>query len=205
MKLLTGYAKPVVALAITPDGKRLFSAAQGQSTIWEWELPAAAVTRKLTCSTRGNVTELVMSPRGDFFVSASGVMGVNYWPLTDVEQPRQLDLWTGEHAYSAGVPAWRSTRRPDRGGVVTPQEGRGGFGFRTWDLADEDRCVRRAGHTDDIVATAFSPGGEVVATASLDGTVRLWASTQPASRSASSRRGPPRRGWRSVPAAARWP
>lgn len=82
MRLLSGYVKPIVALAVTPDGSRLFSAAQGQTMIWEWDLPAARVARKFRCGFDYPVEALVMAATGDFFVSVTSLQGLNYWPLT---------------------------------------------------------------------------------------------------------------------------
>jgi WD40 repeat protein len=45
-----------------------------------------------------------------------------------------------------------------------------------WDL--ETKTERRlTGHTDHILGLSFHPGGKLVATASFDGTVRLWGAT----------------------------
>src|SRR5262249_11762270 len=45
-----------------------------------------------------------------------------------------------------------------------------------WDL--ETKTERRlTGHTDHILGLSFHPGGKLVATASWDGTVRLWGAT----------------------------
>jgi WD40 repeat protein len=47
MRLLSGYQKPVLSLAVSSDGKRLYSAAKGQTLVWEWDLASGAVARKL--------------------------------------------------------------------------------------------------------------------------------------------------------------
>lgn len=91
MRLLSGYAKPVIALAVTPDGSRLFSAAQGQSMIWEWDVASAQVVRKIehTFATRNSVRSLPVSPAGDLLVFAAVGRGVVYRPVKGGE-PREL-------------------------------------------------------------------------------------------------------------------
>src|SRR4051812_48581634 len=92
MRILSGYQKPIIALAVTPDGSRLFSAAEGHTMIWQWDLASATVTAKLKCRfSHHGVHALVTSPGGDFFVSASEGYGVGYWPL-DGSEPRQLKV-----------------------------------------------------------------------------------------------------------------
>jgi WD40 repeat protein len=173
MRLLTGYAKPIVALAVTPDGSRLFSAAEGQTMIWQWDLAAAQVTRKLKCrfSSRG-VHALVVSPRGDFLVSASEGAGVGYWPL-DGGEPRQLDVQSDRSVRTSFNPGLAvHPRHRLVAASFWSSHTRGGF--QEWDLEAEGHTIR-SGHHASVDAVAFSPDGGLVATASQDGTVCLWA------------------------------
>src|SRR5439155_27386273 len=79
MYLLTGYAKPVKALAVSLDGARLFSAAQGQTQIWEWDIPAGEVRQKLR--SRG-VAGMAVSPDGPWLISSEGFGGrLIAWPV----------------------------------------------------------------------------------------------------------------------------
>jgi WD40 repeat protein len=180
VQLLTGYAKPIVALAVTPDGRRLFSAAQGQARVWEWDVASGAVARKLQSSRDGRfVRSLAVSPRGDFLASASGVQGVDLWRLRQEE--------AGTRSRPLGRPGTEGNTGPNPGVAARPDGrlvaaayclyGRGVYGFRLWDVAaaeDYLLVATRTGHEDPVEGVAFSPGGGVVATTSRDGTVRLW-------------------------------
>src|SRR5688500_1858115 len=101
MRLLRGYNKAVVALAVTPDGSRLFTAAKGQSMVWEWDLSAGTVARKI--KGRGNaLMALAVSPAGDALALSVAVYGIALMPLDG--ETAWLDDTTGPdhtgHAWS---------------------------------------------------------------------------------------------------------
>src|SRR5262245_35498155 len=65
MHFLTGYTKPITAMAASPDGKRLYSAAHGQELIWVWDLDRRAVETKLRgLGGRSSTEGLAVSPCG---------------------------------------------------------------------------------------------------------------------------------------------
>lgn len=43
-----------------------------------------------------------------------------------------------------------------------------------WDITDGEVIVTLSGHTDSVVATAFSADGEMIASGGMDGKVRVW-------------------------------
>src|SRR4051812_45020997 len=82
MHLLNGYAKPVRALAVSADGARLFSTAQGQSTIWVWDLATNEVKDRWRDPLSGSVQALAVSPCGEWLLAAREYYGgVAAWPL----------------------------------------------------------------------------------------------------------------------------
>src|SRR5688572_30782736 len=132
MRLLAGYQKPIAALAVTPDGSRLYSAARGQAMIWEWDLAAGTVLQKLRNSSSGRAVEaLAMSPRGDFLAPAGSYYEVWVWPADGGRPPRQLNA---SGIYTSPTPALAI--HPTRRLVAAPYFSRG-YGYQTWDLDAE--------------------------------------------------------------------
>jgi WD40 repeat protein len=166
MHLLSGYAKPIIALAVTPDGTRLFSAALDQQMIWEWDLGAHKVIRKLRSQHRRGVEVLAMSPRGDCFVSASTYSTPTIWPLGEGE-PRLLSecLWPAVAIDRAGRLLASSCFKYV--GNTAQRH------VRLWSLPDGKPVGQIATEADSITALAFSPDGTLLAVARYS-TVRLW-------------------------------
>jgi WD40 repeat protein len=174
MQLLTGYAKPIIALAITPDGKTLYSAAEGHSMVWEWDLETHQIKRKLrTEDNRYGFSALALVPIGRRLLASQ-----IYGRLLDV------DLDTGE---SRGVSVYQGATG---GGTPTPAVHPGGrflavpfhrswqsahSGYAIFDLETSKRVAEKEGHNSQINHLAFSADGSQLATASNDGRVRLWS------------------------------
>jgi len=59
---------------------------------------------------------------------------------------------------------------PDEKKFVTPA----GNAVRIWDIESGKELQRLVGHTDEVYDVVFLPDGKKIATASYDGTVRIW-------------------------------
>src|SRR5207248_767269 len=78
---------------------------------------------------------------------------------------------------------------------------------RLWDMSTRQQIGRPlTGHTDAVVAAAFSPDGKSLATGSYDGTIRLWnvSTHRQIGRTLNGHAGEVTR-WRSALAARSWP
>ncbi len=171
MHLLTGYAKPITALAASPDGRRLFSAAKGQQQIWAWDLQRRAVEAKLRGPhTRHGIGALAASPCGGWLASADNYTAVVSWRLPAGAPHR---LW-----YDAGVRKALAfhPRLPLLAAPLVRSEGRDSkYGFQLLEVESGKAVKRGRGHAESVCDLAFSPDGATLATASTDRTVCLWA------------------------------
>lgn len=174
MHLLSGYAKPVRTLAVSHDGARLFSVAQGQSTIWEWDLATKEVKGKWRDGRGGTIQALAVSPCGKWLVAAKESTGGTAWPL-DGSAAVAFQDEQNDHTSSQATLAIRHDGKL----VATPWHSwrNGSLGFMLWDLATGTVTKRIKGRDEQVAAVAFSPGGGLLAVAARH--VSLWDYDKP--------------------------
>jgi cytochrome c len=152
--VLDGHSEPVAALALSPDGRHLASAAwDGTARVW----PLAGGEARVLEGHRGNVNGVAFLPGG--LVATAGFDGtLRLWP--DGEPPKLLAEF--------GLPLNTLIALPD-GTLAT------GSVDGMLRLVSPDGAVRevRAG-ARPVVALAAAPDGSVVAAGSLGGSVTLW-------------------------------
>jgi WD40 repeat protein len=169
MRLLTGYQKPILALAFTPDGAGLYSTAKGQQMIWLWDVTSATVARKLPRQgNRYGITVLAVSPDGHL-LSGSPLADAMVWPPGQTE-PRTLDdeiQLSYPRAALALSPGGRliagaCSSRHDHVKVV-----------RLWPASGGKHVASLTAGTDGLSALAFaSDSGPLAGAAGRE--VRLW-------------------------------
>lgn len=197
-----GSAKPIwkndtfrgaISTALLTDGGDVLTVGGRGAVLW-----TDKGEKKRSFQPHSNVTSIRFSPNARFVVT-TGTDGIAKVWTTDREVPRvaaKLELPpTPEATADDGDSAEATNGGHSRAvtsavfhplyndQVVTVSADRSA---RRWRF-DEDGNVQvlavyggPQGHTDTINAVAFSPSGEALATASTDGTTRIWLVEQPA-------------------------
>jgi Tol biopolymer transport system component len=171
-RVLAGHGGAVSSVAFTPDGKQLASASQdGTARVWDVATGKQIAVLK---GHEGAVEHVAVSPDGKLLATAGWDRTVRLWDAATGREVRRL---TG-HTQNALC----ATFAPD-GRTLASSSGRWGDGnfnpgpgeIMLWDLATGKVLAVLRGHTDRVFAVAFSPDGKRLASASWDGTVKVWS------------------------------
>jgi WD40 repeat protein/serine/threonine protein kinase len=155
----TGY---VFALAFSPDGKRIASAAEDNTgRLWD----AATGARLAVLSGHADkVLAIAYSPEGTRVVTASADGSVRQWSAA-TGRPVALPYRGHRHEVQTAVysPDGRWIASGDHNGTV-----------RLWSARDEEDVAVLHGHRNVVLELTFSRDGRWLASAAADGTARLW-------------------------------
>jgi WD40 repeat protein len=173
---LRGHTGRVFSVAYSPDGRTLATSGYDR-TIRLWDVSTVSAPRPLGPPLTGHLSSVfcvVFSPDGGTLASTGYDGTVRLWDVTNRAAPRPL----GQPLVAADGTVYSVAFSPDRrilasGGSSPDPE------VHLWDIRHRSapHLASRwlTGHTDGILSMSFSPSGHTLATASRDGTIRLWS------------------------------
>lgn len=162
---LAGLSDVVSGLRFNADGTRL-ATASGDRRVNLWDVDSSELLLVLS-GNQGPLMSVDISLDGSRLISGSADGTVRVWDLSPGREWLALDSLGG---------AGRITYSPD-GSLLAAGTGPEGL-VKVWGTATGEEVLSLGqaedGHSSWVESTAFSPDGALLATASLDGTARIW-------------------------------
>lgn len=161
--------RPVIALALSPDGRQLASAGfDGVVNIWQLEKPGPPQHLR---AFPDSVWALAFSPDGSQLAAAGNNRTVRLWRIQDAQE---VGEWMG-HESTVKTLAFS----PDGRHLASGSEDEGVLLWsnpRTGLPQGQRRLLRGPAWIDRTPDLAFSPDGRLFAGTAADGTVKVWDS-----------------------------
>lgn len=164
LETLSGHRHPVSALAATPDGSLIASAAGAEPWVIVWGMPEGREVRRLPDHAKG-VAGLAIGPDGRLLAAAGFDGTCNLWRLRD---GTLLNVLRGH-----GVASVRSVAfSPD--GKLLATGGEDGT-VLLWSVPDGKLMNRLDGQSMTVRALVFTPDGALLAGGGSNESVVLWS------------------------------
>ena len=161
LRTLHGHNHWVNAVAITPDGKRMVSAADDQ-TLKVWDLRTGQELHTLRGHSNA-VHAVAITPDGEQAVSASADQTLKVW---DLRTGQELHTLRGHNDWVNAVAITHDGFQAVSASVDQT--------LKVWDLRTGQHLRTLRGHSHRVSSVALTPDGKQVVSASADQTLKVW-------------------------------
>lgn len=162
-----GYEMVVSSVAFDPSGRLLASRARDAVRIWDVASKKEIYRWDVSVDSFHD-SRVTFNAAGDLVAAGCDHHEIRIW---NVKSGQEVAVLKGHDA-----PVRDVAFSPDGKWLASAGDG-GDKSVRIWDLSTQATVQVLEGHSDCVYAVKFSGDGRLVASASVDGTVRLWDTT----------------------------